>query len=171
MTVNNNIYMFGGMSQDSDREMRELGLESRVDKWMKYTFNSFSTSETTSSSTAEPSESPSFVPTHLPSLNPSGNPTNPTSTPSSSSSFVPTRSPSVNPSDSPTGKPSMAPSKRPTFNSTGEIFEITPSGAPMHLDLILASSVAGLALFCCILSMGLSKKTGNSCRQSNKVKW
>merc|ERR1712083_380946 len=148
MGVNNNIYMFGGMSQESDRELRELGLESRVDKWMKYTFNSFSTSETTSSSTSEPSESPSSE-TPL---------TNPSSTPSSSSSFVPTRSPSVNQSDSPTGKPSMTPSKRPTFNSTGEIFEITPSGAPMHLDLILASSLAGVALFCCILSMGLSKK-------------
>merc|ERR1719242_1519781 len=168
MTVNNNIYMFGGMSQESDRELRELGLESRVDKWMKYTFNSFSTSENTSSSTAEPSESPSFVPTHLPSLNPSGNPTNPTSTPSSSSSFVPTRSPSVNPSDSPTGKPSMAPSKRPTSNSTGEIIEITPSRAPMHLDLILASSVAGGALFCCILSMGLSTKQATAVDNQTK---
>merc|ERR1712228_425594 len=155
ITVNNNIYTFGGMSQESDREIRELGLESRVDKWMKYTFNSFSTSETPSSSTSEPSESPSFVPTDFPSLSPSETPT---STPSSSSSFVPTRSPNVNPSDSLTGKPSMVPSKRPTFNSTGETIEITPSGAPMHLDLILASSVAGGALFCCILSMGLSKK-------------
>merc|ERR1712228_393136 len=103
ITVNNNIYTFGGMSQESDREIRELGLESRVDKWMKYTFNSFSTSETTSSSTSEPSESPSFVPTDFPSLSPSETPT---STPSSSSSFVPTRSPNVNPSDSLTGKPS-----------------------------------------------------------------
>merc|ERR1712083_789451 len=64
----------------------------------------------------------------------------------------------VNPSDSLTGKSSMAPSKRPAVNSTGEIIEITPSRAPMHLDLILASSLAGVALFCCILSMGLSKK-------------
>merc|ERR1719361_1157545 len=131
--------------------------ESRVDKWMKYTFNSFSTSETTSSSTAEPSESPSETPT-----------TNPSSSPSSSSSFVPTRSPSVNPSDSPTGKPSMAPSKRPTFNSTGETIEITPSGAPMHLDLILASSVAGVALFCCILSMGLSTKQATAVDNQTK---
>merc|ERR1719242_2651087 len=157
MTVNNNIYMFGGMSQESDRELRELGLESRVDKWMKYTFNSFSTSETTSSSTAEPSESPSFVPTDFPSLSPS-----------SSSSFVPTRSPNFNPSDSLTGKPSMAPSKRPTFNTTGEIIEITPSRAPMHLDLILASSVAGVALFCCILSMGLSTKQATAVDNQTK---
>merc|ERR1712083_7107 len=169
ITVNNNIYTFGGMSQESDREMRELGLESRVDKWMKYTFNSFSTSETTSSSTSEPSESPSFVPTDFPSLSPSETPTtNPSSTPSSSSSFVPTRSPSVNPSDSLTGKPSMAPSKRPTFNSTGEINGITWAGAPMHLDLILASSVAGGALFCCILSMGLSKKQATAVDNQTK---
>merc|ERR1712087_859144 len=129
----------------------------------------FSTSETTSSSTAEPSKSPSFVPTHLPSLNPSGNPTNLTSTPSSSSSFVPTCSPNVNPSDSLTGKPSMAPSKRPTFNSTGKISEITQSGAPMHLDLILASSVAGAALFCCILSMGLSTRQATAVDNQTKT--
>merc|ERR1712228_611367 len=68
ITVNNNIYMFGGMSQVSDREMRELGLESRVDKWMKYTFNnSFSTSKTTSStaSTLKVTEQEPQVPVDL----------------------------------------------------------------------------------------------------------